>query len=253
MVCIALTHGSTHASSLLGDISQIPAGVWTAIDARPKAACSTLSVRDARCLPTRSLVASKGPGKDQLVSFYHMLWLLGSLGVSEHERVVVFAEHQSDAYALGALLFLVGHSRVSVWTESVERLLKATNTGPGRTRGLLRTRYWAAPVREESIALASELDALVESNWRLTTDLNAIKESRVVVAGENPVLVLERFGRLAAASAEVSANQLRLVVDPVNTTAPVIRPALPQLLGALLLLVAILCIGAATWIRSKAR
>ena len=73
-----------------------------------------------------------------------------------------------------------------------------------------------------------------------------------MVAGENPVLVLERFGRLAAASAEVSANQLRLVVDPVND-APVIRPALPQLLGALLLLVAILCIGAATWIRSKAR
>ena len=81
----------------------------------------------------------------------------------------------------------------------------------------------------------------------------SILRARVVVAGENPVLVLERFGRLAAASAEVSANQLRLVVDPVNTTVPVIRPALPQLLGAPLLLVAILCIGAATWIRSKAQ
>ena len=64
-----------------------------------------------------------------------MLWLLGSLGVSERERVVVFAESRSDAYALGALLFLVGHSRVSVWTDSVERLLETTNTGPGQTRG----------------------------------------------------------------------------------------------------------------------
>ena len=260
MVCIALTHGSTHASSLLGETSRIPAGAWTAIDARPKAACSTLSVRGARCLPAQNLVASKGPGKDQLVSFYHMLWLLGSLGVSEREHVVVFAESQGDAYALGALLFLVGHSKVSVWTDSVERLLETADTGPGRTRGVLRTQYWAAPVREEFIALASELDALMESDWGLMTGPTAMDAARVVVAGANPVRVLERFGRLVAASAEASADRLRLVVDPVDTTTPALRRASPpsssvspQLLGVLLLLVALLCIGAATWIRSKAQ
>ena len=65
----------------------------------------------------------------------------------------------------------------------------------------------------------------MESDWGLMTGPTPPSNAaRVVVAGENPVLVLERFGRLVAASAEVSADRLRLVVDPVNTTAPVIRP-----------------------------
>ena len=253
MVCIALTHASTHAMSHMGETTRIPSGVWTAIDARPKADCSTLSVRDARCLPAQSLVASQGPGAGQLVSFYHMLWLLGSLGVSEREHVVVFAERQRDAYALGALLFLLGQSRVSVWTESVERLLETAETGPGRAQGLLRTQYWTAPAREEFIALSSELDALVESGWSVLTDSTVTDDPRVVVAGANPALVLERFGRLVAANTNISPNQLRLVVDPVHTPTLASRGASPQMLGVLLLLVAVLCVGAAVRMRGKAR
>ena len=146
MVCIALTHASTHAMSHMGETTRIPSGVWTAIDARPKADCSTLSVRDARCLPAQSLVASQGPGAGQLVSFYHMLWLLGR-SVCRNTSEWLCLPASSDAYALGALLqALVGHSGVSVWTKAWSDYSRLRTPGPG-TQGLLRTRYWAAPVR----------------------------------------------------------------------------------------------------------
>ena len=80
------------------------------IDVRDQKSCEKVSLAGARCLPAAELFESDG----RPVGFHTLRWLLGTVGLSGNERVLVVGADVGDATAVGALLFLAGQRTVDV-------------------------------------------------------------------------------------------------------------------------------------------
>lgn len=128
--------------------SQI-SGAMRVIDVRAENLCTKGSLPGARCLPASELFDGEG----RPVSFHVLRWLLGTVGLTGHEQVLVVAEHVADATAVGGLLILAGEHEVAV----LERPVAIPADAPGgNPRSTTRETVFTAPMRDRLLATGTE-------------------------------------------------------------------------------------------------
>lgn len=126
------------------------------LDVRPISDCTKHTVAGARCLPAVDFLGPHG----RLVSFRHILWMLGSVGLSGAERVVVTGDRPEVRDFVAGLLYLAGQAEVEILTRSLSggAGLPASAFGsPSRFPGPTRNPVYQGRVREQLIVLRGEL------------------------------------------------------------------------------------------------
>ena len=138
------------APSPIQFVTQMPvAGGTRVIDVRAEGTCTAASLAGARCLPASELFDADG----RPVSFHVLRWLLGTIGLSGHEHVLVVGDKAADAAAVGALLLLAGQRDVAVLDRPVA--VPADASG-GSARSMTREDVFTAPMRDRLLTLASD-------------------------------------------------------------------------------------------------
>ena len=123
------------------------------VDTRETRACAASTVKGALCMaPSQLLHPNERPA-----SFRDINWLVGTLGLTHASTAVVFGDDASDNDFVAGILFLLGQSRVVIWRGDLQALLDARPRGAGRRRGLLRSRFFTGPMRDEYIALDGDV------------------------------------------------------------------------------------------------
>ncbi len=147
------------------------------VDVRDDSACTKASLTGARCLSAAALFDNKG----RPVDFHTLRWLLGTIGLSGEERVLVVGADAGKAAAVGALLYLAGQRHVTVLDRPVA--LPAAAQG-GSERNITREAVFTAPMRDRLLVAAAE------------------QASGTVIAVGAPIDRLRQFARRTADSAQ---------------------------------------------------
>lgn len=159
--CLLLMTGilpglSAAAESDLGYTGQLPQGPdWRVIDARPSEQCERRSLPGARCLSAGQLLASHG----RLPSLRDITWLLGTLGLTGNESVVVAGGDDVERDFIAGVLYLAGQRQVAILRTPLLRLINAGDVTPvpGQRRSMSREVQFVARPRSQRIVLRNEL------------------------------------------------------------------------------------------------
>ena len=123
------------------------------VDTRDGDICASASVDGALCIaPTELLHPDGSPA-----SFRGINWLAGTFGLDPTVTAIVFGDDRTDSEFVAGMLFLLGQSRVVIWRGGIRSMLDSMEQGAGRRRGILRSLYFASPVRDEYIALDDDV------------------------------------------------------------------------------------------------
>jgi thiosulfate/3-mercaptopyruvate sulfurtransferase len=186
------------------------------VDTRALADCRARSLAGARCLPADDLL---GPQR-RLPSARDLLWLLGTVGLSGRETVIVVGQEATSRDFVAGLLYLAGQRQVRILAEPVARLLGAgAAAAPGRERGMVRETVFEAPMRDGLWVLRDELREALRSARPAPTLLDGRADDEYW--GETARA--PRTGHLPGAIS-LPAAQLRAAL----LAGPERRPVLPQ-------------------------
>lgn len=117
------------------------------LDIRAEADCLAGSLPEARCLPAEWVLDG---GTGRTIGFSPLRWLLGTLGLTGGETLVIYdgAESPSpEAWAMAALVHLAGQAEVAVFEGRAEM-----GRG-GWPRAFTREAVFTAPMRLEAMTL----------------------------------------------------------------------------------------------------
>lgn len=186
------------------------------VDTRALADCRVRSLAGARCLPADDLL---GPQR-RLASTRDLLWLLGTMGLSGRETVIVVGQDAVSRDFVAGLLYVAGQRRVRILAEPVARLLgTGAAAAPGRERGMVRETVFEAPMRDGLWVLRDELrDAL-----RLAGPAPTLLDGRAEGEYWGETARASRTGHLPGAIS-LPAVRLRAALE----AGPERRPVLPQ-------------------------
>ena len=149
--------GAMSATTRLDAIGAIESPVF--VDTRSADACARGSVEGALCMEPSLFLHPDGTP----ASFRDINWLAGTFGLEPASTAVVFGGDETGNAFVAGMLFLLGQSRVVVWRGGARALLDSRKQGAGRLRGMLRSRFHTAPVRDEQIALDGDARAFFGS------------------------------------------------------------------------------------------
>ena len=157
-LCAALLAGpATAKDSALAFVDSVPADAATrVVDVRARDVCEKASLAGARCLPAAELFDGAGAPVD----FHTLRWLLGTIGLTGEERVLVAADKTEDAAAVGALLVLAGQREVAVLDRPVAL---APGASGGNGRNFTRETVFTAPMRDRLLAAATDQPSEIAS------------------------------------------------------------------------------------------
>ena len=136
------------------------------IDTRDKESCQRMSIKGGLCISPDELRYPDGT----LASFRDINWLIGTYGVSTENTIVVLGDNKTDVYMVAAVLYLLGVTEVAVWDSNFASIAAVRETGNGRVRGILRSEYFSNPMRDELIALDSDLKQLFKRATNVTVE-----------------------------------------------------------------------------------
>ncbi len=177
------------------------------LDASNLSSCQKESVKMAKCLPANTFQSPKGV----LASFYDITWVFGTTNLQGNERILVFADTEKQRDALLALLFLSGHENLWRWNAKKDDLKNILGKGSGQGRGIIRSKYYIAKMRDEYLVLPQELEALKNQGWNISnqSSLTAIK---TIIIGIKPLDALARFTQLFMQKTE--KHLLKILIHP---------------------------------------
>ena len=178
------------------------------VDTRDLDTCASGSIEGALCMaPSQFLHPNGLPA-----SFRDINWLAGTFGLDPASTAVVFGTDDTDTEFVAGMLYLLGQSRVVIWRGDARSMLDVRDGGTGRLRAILRSRYYASPIRDRHVALdedvrrffgagsVSRVDfetAGEESGWNLRS--RASEESLYRRDGDGSLLLLADGTRGAVA------------------------------------------------------
>lgn len=110
------------------------------IDTRDVEACEGASLPGARCLPMNNFVDGTG----NPIGFHALRWLLGTVGLSGSEHVLIIGNTPEETRTVGALLYQAGQMQVSMLNTP---FVATENTPGGETRSMSREVIFTAPMR----------------------------------------------------------------------------------------------------------
>jgi len=161
------------------------------LDASTLSNCQTESVKTAKCLPAETFQSDQ----NILASFYDITWVFGTAGLEGNEKLLVFADKAEQRDALIALLYLAGHSKVWRWSDSKSSLQNQLGKAKGQNRGIIRSKYYTAKMRDKNLVLRSEINKLRQKGWILSKE-NKRQDNPIIVYGKNPLDSLAKFTQL---------------------------------------------------------
>ena len=156
--------GAMSATARLDAIGALESPVF--VDTRSADTCARGSVEGALCMEPSLFLHPDGTP----ASFRDINWLAGTFGLEPASTAVVFGGNEADSAFVAGMLFLLGQSRVVVWRGEVRALLDSRERGAGRLRGMLRSRFHTAPVRDGYIALDGDVRAFFGSGAAVRLD-----------------------------------------------------------------------------------
>lgn len=147
LACLATISYSHHAAArengggviFVADVSE--AADAQVIDIRDIKSCTEASLPGARCLPSSNFIDPDG----RVIGFHALRWLLGTVGLSGGETVLVIGTSPQDAKTIGTLLGLAGQHNVQVVDMPFTAPAGATG---GEPRSLSREVVFTAPMRD---------------------------------------------------------------------------------------------------------
>lgn len=147
----------TAGDGALSFVNSAPADTATrVVDVRDQSVCEKASLAGARCLPAADLFDGNGAPVD----FHILRWLLGTIGLTGQERVLVAGDNADKTAAVGALLLLAGQHDVAVLDRPVA--IPAGARG-GTSRSITREAVFIAPMRDRLVAAAPDETAEIAS------------------------------------------------------------------------------------------
>ena len=149
--------GAISATTRLDTVGAIESPVF--VDTRSADTCARGSVEGALCMEPSLFLHPDGTP----ASFRDINWLAGTFGLEPASTAVVFGGDETGNAFVAGMLFLLGQSRVVVWRGEVGALLASRKQGAGRLRGMLRSRFHTAPVRDGYIALDNDAGAFFDA------------------------------------------------------------------------------------------
>ena len=123
------------------------------VDTRDVDTCARASIDGALCMAPPELLHPDGTP----ASFRGINWLAGTFGLDSAATAVVFGDDRTDNDFVAGMLFLLGQSRVVIWRGDLHSMPTSPKHGTGRRRGILRSLYYASPVRDGYIALDDDV------------------------------------------------------------------------------------------------
>ena len=150
LAVLALSHDVDAGLTTTADpalISNLDHAVF--VDARDVETCASGSIDGALCMAPAELLHPDGSP----ASFRGINWLAGTFGLHPAATAVVFGDDRTGNEFVAGMLFLLGQSRVVIWRGGLRSMFDSMEHGSGRRRGMLRSLYYASPVRDEYIAL----------------------------------------------------------------------------------------------------
>ena len=150
LALLALSHDADAALAATDDpalIANLDHAMY--VDTRNIETCARASIGGALCMAPRELLHPDGSP----ASFRGINWLAGTFGLDPAATAVVFGDDRIDNDFVAGMLFLLGQSRVVIWRGDLHSMPVSVKHGTGRRRGLLRSLYYASPVRDGYIAL----------------------------------------------------------------------------------------------------
>ena len=150
LALLALSHDADAALAATADpalIANLDRAVY--VDTRNIETCARASIGGALCMAPRELLHPDGSP----ASFRGINWLAGTFGLDSAATAVVFGDDRIDNDFVAGMLFLLGQSRVVIWRGDLHSMPVSVKHGTGRRRGILRSLYYASPVRDSYIAL----------------------------------------------------------------------------------------------------
>lgn len=158
-ICLAVTMPQSIAAEQVVGYTSSPVGQANfIIDTRSAVLCEKASLPGARCLPARNFF---GPHK-RLANFSGVLWLLGTVGLTGSEHVLIVGNKSVDKEAMAGLLFIAGQQKISILKQAIGSL-KDTNLTPGVTRSKSREEIYQSTMRSGRIVLRDDLIKIVRA------------------------------------------------------------------------------------------
>jgi len=135
---------------------------WLLLDTRSADRRKQRSLKGARCLSADELL---GPNR-RLPSLRDIAWLLGALGLSGDETVVIAGRPGLQRDFVAGVLYLAGQRSVQVLTPPLGRLISAAKgeLENGRGRGMSREVIYSAHPRDGQIVLRQELWQMIKED-----------------------------------------------------------------------------------------
>ena len=133
------------------------------LDVRSEAECERASLAGASCLATNRVL---GPNR-RLPNVSGLLWLLGTVGLTGDEHVVIVGDSDEDKTFMAGLLYLTGQKKITVMTQRLSEL-KSAAMAPGAARSRTRQKVFQAPMRDDSVILRRELLMTIAANQPVT-------------------------------------------------------------------------------------
>jgi len=133
------------------------------LDVRSEALCEKASLAGARCLPVNQVL---GPNR-RLPNFSGLLWLLGTVGLTGDEHVLIVGDKNNDKAFMAGLLHLAGQKKITVMTARLSDL-KTADLASGTSRSKTREQVFQAEMRDGSLVLRNELSNAISANQPLT-------------------------------------------------------------------------------------
>ncbi len=143
------------------------------IDVRANELCEKASLSGARCLPANSFLTRS----EELANFSGILWLLGTIGLTGKEHVLVVGDSREDNEFVAGVLYLAGQHRISILLPAISSL-KTMNLQPGESRSKTRENVFQSLMRDQALILAGELAQMISEDKPLAIFDIRIKAKR---------------------------------------------------------------------------
>jgi thiosulfate/3-mercaptopyruvate sulfurtransferase len=169
------------------------------LDTRPLSSCKQSTLSGAYCLPVEEFVAPQR----RMANWSGMLWLLGTVGLTGNEHVLIIGEKLNRQHILGGLLALAGQRKVSIVNQPLSALTTNHTVSSGRQRSTTRVEVYTAPMRSDLILLRDKLlkdllenpvilDGRTEAEYH-GTNIRAQRGGHIPGAVHSPVAQLQKL------------------------------------------------------------
>ncbi len=186
MICCSLVFVSIQNEVVQASVIDFTSSANTkshiVIDVRAYELCEKASLSRARCLPANSFLTRSGA----LANFSGILWLLGTIGLTGAEHVLVVGGNREEKEFVAGVLYLAGQRRISILMPAISSLATVVLQA-GERGSKTRENVFRSLMRDQALILANELAQMISEDKPLAIFDIRIKAQRQEFENESQI------------------------------------------------------------------